>query len=292
MDDRLGRKTVAELRTLARSRGLTGYGRLRKAELIAALVAGGEAPATSAATGESPSRHRASPSRVVAPKSATSAAVASPAATAGPEERAAPELEEADVTDAPRDPPSSRASAPAAPEGALAAESEGEERLVLLARDPHWLFCYWELLPGSLNRARGESTPPVPVLRVRHAPIGSEASSFYDERIDLASERHYLRVPQPEHRYRVELGLLAADGRFLALLASNEVVTPPAGAADEIYDLFVDGPEAAAAAFAENGERFLAADSGAGPASASSAPPGSSDLLAEPVTSPGGRGAV
>ncbi|NQU08850.1 MAG: DUF4912 domain-containing protein, partial [Candidatus Abyssubacteria bacterium] len=32
----------------------------------------------------------------------------------------------------------------------------GEDRIVAMVRDPHWLFVYWEITPQSLRRARGE----------------------------------------------------------------------------------------------------------------------------------------
>ena len=110
----------------------------------------------------------------------------------------------------------------------------GEDRLNCMARDPHWIHCYWELAGDALERVSKGREPRFLetvrwVLRVRAAD-----EEPCDVDIDSASRSWYLRVG-PGRRVGVELGLVTVGGDFLALVSGGEVETPPlraAGAAD------------------------------------------------------------
>ncbi len=102
----------------------------------------------------------------------------------------------------------------------------GEDRLNCMARDPHWVHCYWELAGDALKRASKGRGPRFLetvrwVLRVRAA--GGAPS---DVDIDSAARSWYLRVG-PGRRVGVELGLVTVGGDFLALASGGEVETPP-----------------------------------------------------------------
>ncbi len=102
----------------------------------------------------------------------------------------------------------------------------GEDRLNCMARDPHWIYCYWELAGDALERASKGREPRFLetvrwVLRVR---ADDEAPCDVD--IDSTARSWYLRVG-PERRVRVELGLVTVGGDFLALASGGEVETPP-----------------------------------------------------------------
>ena len=46
-------------------------------------------------------------------------------------------------------------------------ENYGQDRLTLMVRDPHWLFCYWELSETRVAAARAELDGPCwKILRV------------------------------------------------------------------------------------------------------------------------------
>ncbi len=94
----------------------------------------------------------------------------------------------------------------------------GEERLVLLPRDPWWLFAYWEL---------GRSGPGE--LRLLFEETGELALSVP---CDLGSRRFYLKAPHPGRRYIGVLGLKPQLDAFQPLLRSSAVELPHGQAAD------------------------------------------------------------
>jgi len=198
---------VADLRALAREHQLIGASALRKAELITALHRHLVHLDTAAAER---GRERAERLPVQAPPPAVAAVPASETTPA-----AAPP---ADDPGAMRDP-----SWYAPP----LAERYGIDRLTLMVRDPHWLFCYWELRPELLAAVRAEFPGPSwTVLRILHL---DEAEAVYDTwTIDIGGDAvsWYVNTGRPGARFRAELGLTDADGRYRLLVASNTVTAP------------------------------------------------------------------
>lgn len=114
--------------------------------------------------------------------------------------------------------------------------SYGETRLVLMTRDPYWLFAYWELT-AEAHRAAAASVGPEawfaarPVLRVYDVTSGAH----YDVDVDEDARNFYLNVGRPDRSWYVEIGRLTPDGRFVMLARSNTVHTPrdgPSGVVD------------------------------------------------------------
>jgi len=120
-------------------------------------------------------------------------------------------------------------------------------KLVLLPRDPNWLFAYWELTPERFDSARAQLGIPASksrmILRVHDVtdlldPLTGEArldrSKNYTT-IDLApmSDQWYVQVPGSNRSYCAECLLVAPDGRTISLLVSNVVSTP----ADRVSDI-------------------------------------------------------
>jgi hypothetical protein len=110
----------------------------------------------------------------------------------------------------------------------------GEDRIALLARDPWWLFAYWELTPTTRVRALrslgtdGEGAREV--LRVHDVTFirftGDNAWHSFDLELPPGTESAYVNVGRPAASYCVELGLRTPAGRFLPLLRSNTAATP------------------------------------------------------------------
>ena len=198
---------VTELRELAREHQLIGYSALRKTELAAALhrhfLHLDEAAAAR--------RHERS-ERLPAQAAPPAPVAAVPASDVPP---AAPPA---------ADPGSMRDPAWYAPP---LPERYDVDRLTLMVRDPHWLFCYWELRPALLAAARAEFPGPSwTVLRILHL---DEAEGVFDIwTIDIGGEAisWYVNTGRPGARFRAELGLTDADGRYRLLVASNTVRSP------------------------------------------------------------------
>ncbi len=102
----------------------------------------------------------------------------------------------------------------------------GEDRLNCMARDPHWIHCYWELAGDALERALKGREPRFLETVRWELRVRAAGGALSDVDIDSASRSWYLRVG-PGRRVRVELGLVSVGGDFLALVSGGEVETPP-----------------------------------------------------------------
>ncbi len=199
---------VADLRDLAREHQLIGASALRKAELVGALHRHFLHLDDAAAARR---RERAETLPALAPPPAPVAAV--------PASESAPPAPLADA-----DPGSMRDPAWYAPP---LPERYDVDRLTLMVRDPHWLFCYWELRPALLAAARAEMPGPAwPVLRILHLDDAEGVQDIWTIDIGSDAQSWYVNTGRPGGRFRAELGLTDADGRYRLLVASNTVRTP------------------------------------------------------------------
>jgi len=110
----------------------------------------------------------------------------------------------------------------------------GEDRLVLLVKDPWWLFAYWEVQSSTERAARSQLRPEdIPglqtILRVFET-TGLKATAAAQHAFDIPlsglTTNWYIHVNAPNRSFVVELGLLARSGQFITLLRSNAVTTP------------------------------------------------------------------
>ncbi|MBI5049357.1 MAG: DUF4912 domain-containing protein [Nitrospirae bacterium] len=114
------------------------------------------------------------------------------------------------------------------PEGRMVHE---EDRIVLLARDPNWIFAYWELCDKTLKtfqKRLPDSHLTVRVYDVTGCGIESP-NRFFDINIPGMSGSWHIKVKQPDREFLVEIGLLSLAGNFLTIARSNRVLTPRDG---------------------------------------------------------------
>jgi hypothetical protein len=110
--------------------------------------------------------------------------------------------------------------------------SYGVDRVVALVRDPYWIHAYWELtedtLSSALRRLGAAAKGARVVLRVFYSrgEGGEPESVLFDIALTLDARSWYVNVAAPGRTYRVEVGILTLDGRFLRLMRSNCVTTP------------------------------------------------------------------
>jgi len=106
----------------------------------------------------------------------------------------------------------------------------GRDRLVLMARDPRWIYAYWEIGNERRLQQRGERARDwdrsKPVLRLYDVTESRYPGHHID--IDLVpdADNWYLRAPRPNRRYVAEIGRAFPDG-FVSYLRSNEIALPP-----------------------------------------------------------------
>ncbi len=118
----------------------------------------------------------------------------------------------------------------------------GQDKVVLLVRDPYWMHTYWEITSskvGALKAQFGEQliNQSRLVLRLLDINDTTPAKPNRVQDIDITGHTNnwYLQVPNADCSYCVEVGFLAPDGRFILVARSNIVRTPRAGVSD-VYD--------------------------------------------------------
>lgn len=115
-----------------------------------------------------------------------------------------------------------------------------ENCIVLMVRDPHSLFTYWELTKVQTDRiSRLLNIPWIEVpLFLRLYEVtglkfdGINAHKYHDIGINHLADNWYLEAVTANVSYCVDLGSKDADGRFFVILRSNIVRTPRATMAD------------------------------------------------------------
>ena len=223
--DDLSTQTHRSLLELVRQKGLTGVGRLRKKDLIARLAAATSMPLSS-------------------PPPVSSRSVAEPEqtipVTAQPVDEVQPSSAEssflAESADTPPPP------APALPSG------YNDNRLVLLARDPYWLYAYWDFsteeISAALTRLGAQEVRPI--LRIFDVTYidfdGTNAWNHLDIELTPFATSWYIPVPHPDAAYCAEVGYQSPDGRFAALGRSNVVSTPRDGVSPDATLRWVTPP--------------------------------------------------
>lgn len=143
-------------------------------------------------------------------------------------------------------------SVPGAPTGRPAAVSThafslpasyGTDRIVLMVKDPWWLFAYWEIQPQTERAARRQLLPHEvaglqTILRVydvsRLRSGAKPTHPAFDIPLSGLATNWYLPVNPPHHSWMVDIGILTTNGRFIMLARSNRVQTPRGGPSDVI----------------------------------------------------------
>jgi hypothetical protein len=105
--------------------------------------------------------------------------------------------------------------------------SYGEERIFVVAQEPHWLFCYWDY---TLTDGLGGQ------VFLRHTRQGAKDHEG-EVRMPGETNSWYLAVREADAAYVVELGLYE-DGEWQSLTRSSTVLTPRdtlAGLGDPVF---------------------------------------------------------
>lgn len=112
----------------------------------------------------------------------------------------------------------------------------GENKLVLLVRDPWWLYAYWEvtkarqeeMIQQIKNTGHREWKTVLRVYDVTEVSL-EKARSFFDIELNVYTDNWYIDVGSPDREWMAQVGLLTPSGRFFVLVSSNRVRTPSFG---------------------------------------------------------------
>lgn len=239
------KKAKAELLKMAQRLGLRGISTLRKEELAQRIEAA-QAKTAAAAKPEAEKlagklatlKRRAIRKRTAQPaarRPTTRARAAAPPAAEAAVEAAQAAAHKFDVA-----PPTAAPARPAvkAPAAELP-ESYGTGRLFLAARDPHWLYVYWDLSREQLAAARARSVDQRVWLRILEKGQSQPAQelAIHDEARDW-----YVPVNKAATTYTAQLGIRQAEGTWVVLGQSGEATTPPDAVSWDMAVRFVNIP--------------------------------------------------
>ncbi len=231
-------KTKAELLDMARRLGLRGISTLLKPELVDRIY-----EAQLARTGPKPKQ----PLGVVAVAKKMAATVKrravrrrEPPAAAAKPTRAKPAPVDVAAHKFEVTPPAQPIAQkfPAEPRAELP-ESYGTGRLFLVARDPRWLYAYWDLSGAQMANYRKQAADGQLLLRVFEKNHTRPA-----QEITLTAEARnwYLNVHKPATTFTAQLGYRRRGGGFHVISQSGEATTPAEDASAERSAQFVTVP--------------------------------------------------
>jgi hypothetical protein len=111
----------------------------------------------------------------------------------------------------------------------------GETRIRAMARDPSWIFAYWEFTDEALTRARAEVNDPDARTTLRICDTtyrlfdGTNANWSVDLPVDRGTRDYYVCVSRPASTFHVDIGVKSHAGHFATIARSGAVETPRDG---------------------------------------------------------------
>lgn len=123
--------------------------------------------------------------------------------------------------------------------GAPLGTSYGQDRLVMLVRDPYWVFCYWELDGTACEKLKARHGKEIFdgarwVLRLHMQNDGQPT----DIDVHCDARNWYINV-RDNCEMHGEIGIVTRPGKFLGLATSNRVRTPRGGMSEQTEPEFM-----------------------------------------------------
>lgn len=125
---------------------------------------------------------------------------------------------------------------------------KGEDRIILMVRDPYWIHAHWDISRQAVERAKAALADHwhsvKPVLRLlKFEDNGTTESS---ENVHREIEIHggvrnwYIDVDTPPARFQILMGYRTSQNRFYELVRSNTVTTPAPSGKGALDDHWAD----------------------------------------------------
>jgi uncharacterized protein len=100
--------------------------------------------------------------------------------------------------------------------------SYGTRKLYLTARDPHFLYAYWDLTHSQLAEAEQQAHDGKVFLQLYY----QNGARLQQIQISPWSKEWYLHVDQADTSFYVEIGIYREDGSFEVMTRSTGITTP------------------------------------------------------------------
>ncbi len=110
----------------------------------------------------------------------------------------------------------------------------GDDKIVLMVRDPWTLFAYWEVrqaievevLDAIHREGLVVSKTLFRVCDVTESDFGEEKEAIRDFELETWTENWYVHNVTPERKWMAAVGVLCTTGKFFEFIRSNIVETP------------------------------------------------------------------
>jgi len=119
-------------------------------------------------------------------------------------------------------------------------ESYGTRKLLLAARDPHWLYAHWDLSLDEQRRLNSLSVDRHLILRVFVDTVGGRP--FTEVHLHPESRHWFVHVGRGATQFVCELGYYAKDGNWVSVSVSSPTLTPPDSISQDTQAEFVTLP--------------------------------------------------
>ena len=100
----------------------------------------------------------------------------------------------------------------------------GTGKLLLAARDPHWLYACWDLTPEQQRRYNALSTDRHLVVRLHSGTGGARPAR--EVHVHPESRHWFIHVDRPETQYVAALGYYRPGHRWVTVATSPPAITP------------------------------------------------------------------
>ncbi len=115
----------------------------------------------------------------------------------------------------------------------------GESQIVLIPRDPHWAYAYWDVPQSHREEVRRQGGTRLALRLYDVTDIDltvTNSHSLQQFECEEFARDWYLPVPVSDRDYRAEIGYLTADGQWLLLARSLPIRIPPVYPSDWVDD--------------------------------------------------------
>ena len=220
-----GKMTRKELYLEAKAKGFRGTSRYKKAQLLDLLLDRAPSP----------------PEKKAAPAARDEGAVEPPAAekqvvdTAPPP---APSAETREPSAGPREPRDVYVDW-----GYPLPENYGLDVIGAAAKDPNWIFVYWDLSGKRREEVAQSHGREIFSLSRWHLRVTETASGgTVDFPVNLDSRNSYVPVSE-DRAFRIQIGLLTPEGEFIEFAVSRDIRTPRSRPSDNISEQWMVADE-------------------------------------------------